>query len=128
MNTCDLRAEGAIGEVGDRDQREAQAGVQEDGRCENATMRPLICKLSWKTHFSRKKKSPSDTEEEDLHLRGTPGRVYANIIASGNQAFRSSHCKQALPDSFPWGPQSNLTLELTTAALFLVALGKKTVS
>lgn len=32
MNTCDLRAEGAIGEVGDRDQREAQAGVQEDGR------------------------------------------------------------------------------------------------
>lgn len=91
-------------------------------------MRPLICKLSWKTHFSRKKKSPSDTEEEDLHLRGTPGRVYANIIASGNQAFRSSHCKQALPDSFPWGPQSNLTLELTTAALFLAALGKKTVS
>lgn len=32
MNTYDLRAEGAVGKVGERDQQEAQAGVQEDRR------------------------------------------------------------------------------------------------
>lgn len=32
LNMCDLRAEGAIGKVGERDQQEAQAGMQDDRR------------------------------------------------------------------------------------------------